>query len=261
MQSEIRILRIYRIGRISLLIILILSSVVTIASPQPASSQQTDVSAIALAKADSLYSTKQYTQAFEHYQALYSGGRYSSSMLLKMAYIQEGLGHLGESLYYLNLYFLASNDAQALKKMEELAKKNNLEGYEASETIKLLAWLQEQYSTIAYVIATASVFLLALMFYQRTKMQTHPSLAGIGLAVTLAMLFFHINFNLKSERGIVAQSQTYLMSGPSAGSSLVAIIGEGHQLEIKGRQDVWLRVSWKQKEVFVKEFLVRPVRL
>lgn len=214
-----------------------------------------------LLKGDSLYAAKQYTQAFEHYKALYSGGRYSSSMLLKMAYIQEGLGHLGESLYYLNLYFLASDDAQALKKMEELAKKNNLEGYEASETIKLLAWLQEQYSTIAYVIAAASVFLLALMFYQRTKMQTRPSLAGIGLAVTLAMLFFHINFNLKSERGIVAQSQTYLMSGPSAGSSLVAIIGEGHQLEIKGRQDVWLRVSWKQKEVFVKEFLVRPVHL
>ena len=251
MQSGIGILRIYRIGRIGLFFVFILHSLDTMASTALGFVQ----------RADSLYAAKQYTQAFEHYQTLFTGGRYSPSMLLKMAYIKEGLGHLGESLYYLNLYFLASNDAQALKKMEELAEKNNLEGYETNETIKLFAWLQEQYSIIAYVLAAASVFLLALMFYQRMKMQSRPSLAGIGLVVTLAMLFFHINFSLKSEHGIVAHPQTYLMSGPSAGSSVVAIIGEGHQLEIKGKQDVWMRVSWKQKEVFVKEFLLRPVHL
>ena len=251
MQSGIRILRIYRIGRIGLFFVFMVHSLATMASP-----------ALGFVKrADSLYAAKQYTQAFEHYQTLFKGGRYSPSMLLKMAYIQEGLGHLGESLYYLNLYFLASDDAQALKKMEELAEKNNLEGYETNETIKLFAWQQEQYSTIAYVLAAVSLLLLSLMFYQRMKMQTRPSLAGIGLVVTLALLFFHINFSLKSERGIVAQPQTYLMSGPSAGASVVAIIGEGHQLEIKGKQDVWLRVSWKNKEVFVKEFLLRPVRL
>jgi len=58
-----------------------------------------------LTRADSLYATKQYTQAFERYEVLFAGGRYSPAMLLKMAYIQEGLGHLGESLYYINLYY------------------------------------------------------------------------------------------------------------------------------------------------------------
>lgn len=251
MQRGITILRIYRIGSMGLFFGFIMLSLATMAAPALGFVQ----------RADSLYAAKQYTQAFEHYQTLFTGGRYSPSMLLKMAYIQEGLGHLGESLYYLNLYFLASDDAQALKKMEELAEKNNLEGYETNETIKLFAWLQEQYSTIAYVFAAVSLLLLTLMFYQRMKRQTRPSLAGIGLVVTLALLFFHINFSLKSERGIVAQPQTYLMSGPSAGASVIAIIGEGHQLEIKGKEDVWLRVSWKNKEVFVKEFLLRPVRL
>lgn len=251
MQRGTRILRIYRISRIGLFLVFIAHSFVTMASPALGFVQ----------RADSLYAAKQYTQAFEHYQVLFAGGRYSPSMFLKMAYIQEGLGHLGESLYYLNLYFLVSNDTQALRKMEELAGKNNLEGYETNEKIKLLAWLQQQYVTIAWMITALSVFLLVLMFYQRLKMQTRPSLAGIGLVVTLALLFVHINFSLKSERGIVAQPRTCLMSGPSAGSSVVAIIGEGHQVEIKGRQDVWLRVSWKNKEVFVKEFLLRPVRL
>lgn len=213
-----------------------------------------------LKKADSLYAARQYTQALEVYQSLHEGGRYTPSMLLKMAYIQEGLGHLGESLYYLNLYFLATDDAQALKKMEELAEKNNLEGYETNETTKIMAWLQ-QYATIAFAIAALGVFWLSLMFYQRTRKSLKPSLTGIALVITMAFLFLHINFSTKAERGIVASPQAYLMSGPSAGASVVAIIGEGHQLQIKGKEDVWLKVSWKDNDVYVKDFLVKPVRL
>ncbi len=214
-----------------------------------------------LKKGDSLYSGRQYTQAFEMYQSLHAGGRYSPSMLLKMAYIQEGLGHLGESMYYLNLYFLSTDDAQALKKMEELAQKNNLEGYETNESTKILAWLQEQYSSIAFIIAATGVFLLALMYYQRIKKNSKPAFSAITMTLALALLFLHINFSSKSARGIVSGGQTYLMSGPSAGASVVAIIGEGHQLQINGKEDVWLKVSWKNEDVYVKEFLVKEVRL
>ena len=214
-----------------------------------------------LKKADSLYAGRQYTQAYEVYQSIQAGGRYSPSMLLKMAYIQEGLGHLGESLYYLNLYFLATDDTQALKKMEELAEKNNLEGYETDESTKFLAWVQEQYSSIAFVLASTGILLLAMMFYQRKRENIKPHFAGIALTLVLALLFLHVNYSIKSERGIVSGGQTYLMSGPSSASSVIAIIGEGHQLQIKGKEDVWLRVEWKESDVYVREFLVKPVRL
>ena len=215
----------------------------------------------ALAKADSLYSAKQYTQAFELYNALYQSGNYSPAMLLKMAYIHEGLGHLGESLFYLNLYYLASDDQQALKKMEEMAEKNHLEGYEVSETARAFAWLQEQYTSLALILASLNILLLALIFYQRKKKKTTPMFAATLLLLLTVILTIHVNFTKEARRGIVAQSQTYLMSGPSAGSSVVAIVGEGHQLTIQGQQDVWLKVSWKDQEVYVKEFLIRPVRL
>jgi hypothetical protein len=214
-----------------------------------------------LQKGDSLFAAKQYTQAFEHYRELHAGGRYSPTMFLKMAYIQEGLGHLGESLYYLNLYFLASDDTQALKKMEELAEKNQLEGYQANESVKFRAWVLEHYRQIAWVLASAAIFFVVLMTYQRTRLKMNPSLAGIGLVIMLAALFVHINYSAQSERAIVFEPQTFLMSGPSSASSVIAIIGEGHQLKIEGKKDVWLRVSWKDREVYVKENLVRAVRL
>ena len=215
----------------------------------------------AIAKADSLYTARQYTQAFTLYQAVFEGGRYTPAMLLRMAYIQEGLDHLGESLYYLNLYFLATNDTQALKKMEELAKKNNLEGYETSESARILAWLQDQYFTIAWTLASLSILLLALTGYQRVKKHGTPSLTGVALVLVLALLFVHINFSLRYERGIIARPMTYLMSGPSSGSSVIAIVGEGHSLAIRGREDVWMKVEWKNEEVYVRGDRIKEVKL
>src|SRR6188768_765420 len=87
--------------------------------------------------ADSLFHARHYSQSFELYRAILDQHYYSPSMLLKMAYIQEGLGHLGRSLYYLNLYYQATDDKQALYKMEDIAEKNKLEGYTSTETSRL----------------------------------------------------------------------------------------------------------------------------
>src|SRR5689334_2250894 len=66
-------------------------------------------------QADSLFRSKQYTQSLEVYQAMFKERKYSPAMLLKMAYIQEGLGKIGQTLYYLKLYHLATDDEQALR--------------------------------------------------------------------------------------------------------------------------------------------------
>src|SRR5277367_2596703 len=92
--------------------------------------------------ADSLFRVKQYTQSMELYQSLFIEKKYTSAMLLKMAFIQEGLGKIGPTLYYLKLYYLASDDEQALHKMEELAGKFKLNGYSFSEEDRLQRWVR-----------------------------------------------------------------------------------------------------------------------
>src|SRR5258706_9691823 len=90
-----------------------------------------------LGMADSLFRRKQYTQSLELYEEVFQHQFYTPSMLLKLAFIQEGLGHLGQSIYYLNLYFLATQDTQALLKIEEVAARNRLEGYSDSDEARL----------------------------------------------------------------------------------------------------------------------------
>src|SRR6478735_4065061 len=99
-----------------------------------------------LSKADSLFKAKHYTESLELYQHYYQSGNYSPAMLLKMAYIQEGLGKISQSIYYLQLYYQASADEQALRKIEELAAKNKLEGYTSDSDQTFFRTLADQYS-------------------------------------------------------------------------------------------------------------------
>lgn len=213
-----------------------------------------------LTKADSLFAARQYTQAFDQYVALHEKGQWTAAMFLKMAYIQEALGHLGESLYYLNLYALASHDPQADVKMAELAEKHRLEGYGEQPSEALMARLRSNYLPIAALLGALVLLTLALAV-NRARKNLQPSIAGSVLTVLLlAGLVVHVVYTPQSRRAIVT-GNAYLMSGPSGGASVVDIVGEGHLVRIKSRQDAWLRVEWKDGEAYVRDFLVRKVEL
>jgi len=208
---------------------------------------------VILTAADSLFKARQYTQSFELYQNIYQSGRYSPAMLLKMAYIQEGLGHVSKSIYYLKLYHQATGNEQTLKKIEQLADKHKLEGYASTDKTFFQNVLKKYAPYISSMLFVTGLFLLALMVYQKRKEKSRPLWAGFALLVLLALLFAQVNYSNADHQGIVSGRATYLMSGPSAGASVIAIIDEGHQLKVTGQKDIWLRVQWMDKVAFVKE--------
>ena len=205
-----------------------------------------------LTQGDSLFAKKQYTQSFDLYHMLYESGRYTPAMLLKMAYIQEGLGRISQSIYYLQLYYKATNDEQALSKIEELATKHKLEGYTASVEGAFRNTLHKYQFSIRMMLLSMGLFSFALIIYQKRK-KYKPMGAGLATVFMMGILFAHVNLFTAPEEGIVSANQTYLMSGPSAGSSVIAIISEGHQLKIKDKKDVWMKVEWQDKTAYVKE--------
>ncbi len=211
-------------------------------------------------KADSLFAAKQYTQSLELYKEVLNKHEYSEAMLLKMAFIQEGLGQISESLYYLNLYHKVSDDDLALSKMEELAKKHRLQGYAESQSWKVSLLFRKYYDIIFKVLTGMAIFLLALLIYLKRK-KLNPMPIAITLSAFLALLFFHVNFSQNTNTGIVHYNSTYLMSGPSAGSSVVEIIDEGHLLDILGKKDVWVHTKWMNQDVYVKEDQILVVEL
>src|SRR3981189_57542 len=164
-----------------------------------------------LARADSLFHLKQYTQSWELYDALFHNHRYSPSMLLKMAFTQEGLGRLGQSMYYLNLYYLATHDPQALVKIEEMAARNKLEGYSDSDSARLWTVMKENHAQLLAALLSICVFLFALLFYQKVKQKRKPTATAAVLLFFLALLFAQGYLLQTKVQGIIASAPTYLM--------------------------------------------------
>ena len=52
--------------------------------------------------------------------------------------------------------------------------------------------------------------------------------------------------------GLVARPGAALMAGPSAGAAWLNTAAVGDRLPVLGRQDIWYRVQWQQREAFVR---------
>ncbi len=212
------------------------------------------------AYADSLFKVKQYTQSLKIYEEVLAARQYSPSMLLKMAYIHEGLGNVSQGLYYLNLYYQATGDHQTLLKMQELASKNRLEGYENPESDQFYYQLNKYGYLISLLLATAALFSIAWMYSLKRK-NRNPIAAIIMMMILLVLLVVNVNFPFKNAEVMIANGTTYLMSGPSAGADVIAVVEAGHKLKRTNKKDVWLEVQWFDKPVYVKQSRVTPIAL
>ena len=213
-----------------------------------------------LAKADSLFHQKRYTQSMDLYRSIFEKNQFTPSMLLKMAYIEEGLDHVAQAMYYLNLYYHVTKDDRAAAKISEMATKHNLLGYEFSDTERVLSFYADHSREITIALASCAVLVFSLMIYQRRR-KVRPVGSALLLLVIGAVLALHTNYRMNQRSAIVALPNTYIMSGPSAGSSVVRILSDGHKLEITGEHDVWFRVQWDGKEVYVKKDHLLPIVL
>lgn len=214
-----------------------------------------------LKTADSLFDAKMYTQSYEHYEELLRQKQYTPAMFLKMAYIQEGLNNVGQAMYYLNLYFLVSNDKAVLEKMDELAQRFDLEGYENTDADQFLTYYHDHYNNISFALAAVGIFLISLTFHTRVKLKRRPVASTVILIIFLAGFFIHLNFGSRVKTGILSNSRTYIMDGPSPGAPLVDVAGGGHRVEVIGKKDIWLKIRWNGDVAYVRQNSLLPIEL
>jgi hypothetical protein len=218
------------------------------------------VSQYRLATADSLFEAKRYTQALSKFEGVSSNEEYTPAMLLKMAYIYEGLGNIAKTQYFLNLYFLATNDDSVLDKMEALATSHELEGYEVSDQLRFWLFLEEFKSVYIFVLLGLAALSGAWAIrrkHMNKKIVFPLAVQGLLCLSLLALL----QLVKSSDQAIVLQPNTYVMSGPSSGADVLEVIDAGHRVQVLGRKDVWLQVRWRDQEAYLKEELLEAIAL
>ena len=213
-----------------------------------------------LQKADSLFELKKYTESFEIYeQLLNEEQKASSKMLLKMAFIKEGLGDYSSALYYLNVYYLKTSDKQARTKMKEIAEEHNLSGFVINDFDFFLNLLNKYKLILAYSIFGLSIIFLLLIFYQRFGMKIRPSAFSIAFLILQGVLFYIINYADNTNQAIIVESNSYLMSGPSSGSDFVEVVEKGHRVKTYEEYGPWIEILWNDQKVYIKKNKVKKL--
>ena len=238
------------------IMLILFISVATFSSPAKSQDFQQQMS-----KADSLFGQKKYTQSYILYDSIYHVGKLSSpSMLLKMAYIREGLGDYTMALYFLYDYYIQTSDELALEKMESLAGAKSLSGYEYSDKEYFLSVYHEYYEVLLMALGGISLLFLAGVLYQRFRFHRKPVSNYVLFTFFSLALLYVLNIGMGYQEAIVIHQNTYAMDTPSSAGNVVDIIGKGHKIMIDGSKDVWYKINWNDQEVFVKKKNVLPVK-
>ncbi len=203
-----------------------------------------------LKQADSLYSKHKYREALGIYNKVLTAKKaYSPQMLLKMAAVAEPAEDYTTTLYCLSLYYLQNPGTQVKRRLEDLAERLKLYGYEGETDYFLYIYLQHYALILAAIISPAAALLVFMIRRRVLKMGLDyfpfffPALVILGF--TLA------NLNSLYSTGIVSGEKIYLMEAPASGSKPVEIIGPGHKVTISGQSDMWYRISWKGKDAYI----------
>lgn len=211
------------------------------------SSAQTEGS---LSLADSLFVKTKYTEAFAIYTTVFSSSKATESMLLKMAFIKEGLGDYVQSLYYLDQYYNLTFDKSVLIKMQELANENSLKGYDFEDKDFFLNFLHFHWIEIQLGLVAISIFLLAFIYQSRKRKRMPMGMPVLQLIVLAVFLILSNNW-VEKDTAIIT-SPTLLMSGPSAGAEPVGWVNEGHKVDVIDESDVWTKIQWETNDAYIR---------
>lgn len=212
----------------------------------------------ALLMADEEFEKGKYTEAYEIYQNLFSQGVYSSSMLLKMAFIQDGLGNYQEALYYLDLYYKKSADRSVVGKIEEISEEWSLSGYSYDDIDFFKALLSRYKAHLQMALVTLMLF-LTVYILRKKQQKEQPVTASIFQLLTIAGLFFLSNNLFETDKGIIYMDNTLVRTGPSAGAEPVTVIEKGHKVEVVEQTSVWTKIKWRGEEGFIRNGRVRII--
>ena len=200
-----------------------------------------------LNEGDSLFKLRKYIDAKKIYENLYYEKNYfSDAMLLKLSFIEEGIGNYEKALIYLSKHYYQTHNKETSTKIKSIAKKNELIGFEQND----LSLILNTYNKNIYLIHSILVIILVLYLIIGEKKDINYHIRFMIISVLVLAI---MNFNLTKKQGIVDQDNTYIMNGPSSGSDVYSIIKKGNKLKISKEYSIWYEVIFENKKKYIRK--------
>ncbi|UOG73483.1 hypothetical protein MTX78_15265 [Hymenobacter tibetensis] len=214
---------------------------------QPATAQNVNS---ALVKADSAFDAGAYQAAYGQYRKLLrQEGLVSPRVLLRMAYVQEGLGHYPAALYYLHMVLVRQPRLATWRKMAEMARNQRLTGYPETWRQDLQLTFRRYYYLGLQILLIGAVIGGTLLVVRRHQV-TRGWWVTYGSYLLLTAVYLNL---LGTERAaLVVRPRAALMAGPSAGAAWLTTATTGDRLLVQDQQDTWYQVQWQGQEAYIR---------
>ena len=215
--------------------------------------QAQTISTDSLRWADSLFLAGDQQQAARIYEtALIQGHTATDPMLLKLASAYERQKDVPRLLYYLAVYFERHPDDAVLRRMNDIARANDLSGYETDDLNYFYLFYRKYglYFLLFLLLPAGYVFTVIMLKFVRK--QPVPVRQRWVVFIYLLLLLVFTNLPEGVQSGIISHDRVLLRSDPSAAAPIVAVIGRGHKVAILGTKDIYLRILWHNNLYFIR---------
>ena len=209
-------------------------------------------------KADSLFFQKKYTESKVIYDSIfYKENKFSNSMLLKMASIEEIFDNYEKSIYYLELFQKNKVEKKVLNKINDIVTDKKLEGFENSEKTFFIKLYKKNKNKIliSLVIFISLIFLInAIMFFKKKELSF--LIPHFYILCIIAIVIINIKPPVDA---IVFKENTFVMKEPSSGSDLYSILNKGDKLIVSKDLEVWYEIILDNEKKYVRKKNIRLI--
>ncbi len=205
-------------------------------------------------KADSLYKSENLSVAELFYeQNLQKIKNPSDVLFLKLASIKEKKGDFLKSMYYLNKAYELSPNEKILAKLNEMATIHDLKGYELSDFNFLILFYKQYSGFLVALLLILGIYIFVILFIKKYKSNFTPFSQKVFMVVYLLGVGLLLNLPDKYHQGIINHDGVLLRSEPSSAAPIEVSIDKGNRLNVLGGNDIWRRVYWNDKFLYLKE--------
>lgn len=213
---------------------------------------QSNVGSLKLA--DSLYKVDNFSAAEPIYeQNLQNLKNPSEVLFLKLASIKEKKGDFLKSMYYLNKAYEISPSEKILAKLSEMASINELKGYELSDFNFLILFYKQYSGFLVALLMILGIYIFLILFIKKYKNSYTPFNQKVFLILYLLGVGLLLNLPDKYHQGIINHDGVFLRTEPSSAAPIEVSLDKGNRLNVLGGNDIWRRVIWDDKFLYLKE--------
>ncbi|WP_170312651.1 hypothetical protein [Spirosoma agri] len=204
-------------------------------------------------RADSLFATGDQADAARLYEtAIAEGQSPTDGMLLKLASAYERQNDVPRLLYYLQVYFDRHPDDTVLHRMNEVARANNLNGYETDDLNYFYLFYKKYGIYFLLFLLIPAGYAFGVLIVKLVRKEGVPTRQKWVLLFYLIGLLLFVNLPEGVQSGITSSDRVFLRTDPSAAAPVAEVIGRGHKVNIIGSNDIYLRVFWHNELYYIR---------